>query len=98
MNDGPTIDLNADLGEGEESDALLLDIVTSCNVACGGHAGDAGSMVRTVAIAIERGVVIGAHPSYPDRDGFGRQSGYTPAAELAKTWASRPGPEPSYDT
>lgn len=83
MNDGPTIDLNADLGEGEATDALLLDIVTSCNVACGGHAGDAGSMARTMAAAIERGVVIGAHPSYPDRDGFGRRSGYTHAAALA---------------
>lgn len=71
-----SIDLNADLGEGEVSDVELLGIVTSCNIACGGHAGDAGSMRSTVAAALESGVAIGAHPSYPDKQGFGRRSGY----------------------
>lgn len=71
-----TIDLNADLGEGGEYDAALLALVSSCNIACGGHAGDEHSMAETVRIALEHGVAIGAHPSYPDRDGFGRTSGF----------------------
>lgn len=71
-----TIDLNADLGEGDEYDGQLLAIVSSCNVACGGHAGDAASMAATVRAAIANGVCVGAHPGYPDRAGFGRQSGY----------------------
>jgi len=70
------IDLNVDLGEGDAHDAELLEIVSSCSIACGGHAGDAGSMAATVAAAIRNGVVVGAHPGYPDRDGFGRESGF----------------------
>ncbi len=71
-----SVDLNADLGEGESSDVELLEIVTSCNIACGGHAGDASSMRFTVAAALKQQVAIGAHPSYPDRGGFGRRSGF----------------------
>jgi UPF0271 protein len=71
-----SIDLNADLGEGDPYDDELLQIVSSCNVACGGHAGDAESMARTVRAAIKNGVAVGAHPGYPDREGFGRESGY----------------------
>lgn len=70
----PSIDLNADLGEGGDFDADLMQVVSSCNVACGGHAGDADSMARTVQLAIRHGVAVGAHPSYPDRAGFGRKS------------------------
>lgn len=69
-----TIDLNADLGEGDAYDEALLEIVSSCNVACGGHAGDADSMAKTVSAAIANGVCVGAHPGYPDREGFGRKS------------------------
>ena len=76
------IDLNADLGEGDPYDAELLKIVSSCNVACGGHAGDAETMRKTALSAIENGVSIGAHPSYPDREGFGRRSGYMSGDEL----------------
>lgn len=71
-----TIDLNADLGEGDACDEALLSIVSSCNIACGGHAGDQESMAVTVRAAITNGVSIGAHPGYPDREGFGRVSGY----------------------
>mgnify|MGYP003624996719 CR=1 FL=1 len=71
-----SIDLNADLGEGEATDIALLDIVSSCNIACGGHTGDADSMQTTIAAANARHVAVGAHPSYPDREGFGRRSGY----------------------
>jgi UPF0271 protein len=72
----PSIDLNADLGEGDACDEELLQIVSSCNVACGGHAGDADTMAITIAAAIGNGVCVGAHPAYPDREGFGRRSGF----------------------
>ena len=77
-----SIDLNADLGEGDAYDDELLRIVSSCNVACGGHAGDEDSMTRTVRSAIANGVAVGAHPGYPDREGFGRRSGYMAGDEL----------------
>ena len=77
-----SIDLNADLGEGDPYDLDLLRIVSSCNIACGGHAGDAETMRATVLSALENDVSIGAHPSYPDREGFGRRSGYMSGEEL----------------
>ena len=77
-----SIDLNADLGEGDPYDDELLEIVSSCNVACGGHAGDTESMARTVRSAIANGVAVGAHPGYPDREGFGRESGFMRGAAL----------------
>ncbi len=82
-----TIDLNADLGEytgtaGAESDAAILDVVTSANIACGFHAGDSEVMQATVEAAATRGVAIGAHPSFPDREGFGRREMQLPAKEL----------------
>ena len=72
------IDLNSDLGEGYGpwsmgDDAAMLDIVTSANIACGGHAGDPEVMFQTLRLAAERGVVVGAHPGYNDRIGFGRR-------------------------
>jgi UPF0271 protein len=86
-----SIDLNADLGEyssdaSPESAALadaILDVVTSANIACGAHAGDLEVMRRTVEGAAERGVAIGAHPSYPDKEGFGRREMEVADAELA---------------
>lgn len=69
-----TIDLNADLGEGDAYDAELLQVVSSCNIACGGHAGDAGTIAATIREALANGVSVGAHPGYPDREGFGRRS------------------------
>ncbi|MDR2321202.1 MAG: 5-oxoprolinase subunit PxpA [Microbacterium sp.] len=73
-----TIDLVADLGEGfgpwrMGDDAALLDILTSANVACGFHAGDPRIMDQTVRVCAQRGVGIGAHPSFPDLQGFGRR-------------------------
>ena len=67
------VDLNADVGEGMGDDAALLDIVTSANIACGLHAGDARTMADTVDLCLARGVAIGAHPSFDDREGFGRR-------------------------
>jgi 5-oxoprolinase (ATP-hydrolysing) subunit A len=66
------IDLNCDLGEGYPADALLMPWISSANIACGYHAGDIDTMKRTVALCLEHGVAIGAHPSYPDRENFGR--------------------------
>ena len=66
------IDLNADLGEGCGDDAALLGIVTSANIACGAHAGDETTMRDTIRLALRNGVEIGAHPSFPDREHFGR--------------------------
>lgn len=73
-----TIDINADIGEGAGTsclaeDSALLDLVSSANIACGFHAGDATSIRETVRAARARGVTIGAHPSYPDLSGFGRR-------------------------
>jgi UPF0271 protein len=72
------IDLNSDLGESfgpwnMGDDAAMLAIVTSANIACGGHASDPETMFRTLTEAASRGVVVGAHPGYADREGFGRR-------------------------
>lgn len=90
------IDLNADLGEGfgpwtMGDDAAMLDIVTSANIACGGHAGDPETMYRTVTLAKDRGVVVGAHPSYPDLAGFGRRRLPVPPAEIERFVAAQVG-------
>ncbi|MER6122579.1 5-oxoprolinase subunit PxpA [Streptomyces sp. NPDC001795] len=82
------IDLNADLGEGFgrwqlTDDERLLSVVTSANVACGFHAGDAATMRRVCELAAERGVRIGAQVSYRDLAGFGRRAMDVPPAELA---------------
>lgn len=73
-----TIDINTDLGEGFgryriADDIGLLDLVTSANIACGAHAGDPTIMYETVTAATERGVIVGAHIGFPDREGFGRR-------------------------
>ncbi|MBB2975408.1 UPF0271 protein [Microbacterium endophyticum] len=72
-----TIDLNADLGETIDGvptadDEAMFSLISSANIACGGHAGDADSMRQAVERAVRFGVAVGAHPSYPDRAGFGR--------------------------
>jgi UPF0271 protein len=66
------IELNADIGEGYD-DAALMRYVSRVSIACGGHAGDADSMAAALGLAMEFGVLVGAHPSYPDRAGFGRR-------------------------
>ncbi|NIF22968.1 5-oxoprolinase subunit PxpA [Candidatus Pantoea multigeneris] len=68
------IDLNADLGEGAACDRELLQLVSSANIACGFHAGDAETMLQSIRWAAEYGVAIGAHPSFPDRENFGRSA------------------------
>lgn len=68
------IDLNADLGEGGSEDEALLGLVSSANIACGGHAGDEETMRRSIRWAMAAGAAIGAHPSYEDREHFGRRA------------------------
>ncbi|WP_423068081.1 LamB/YcsF family protein [Devosia sp. CN2-171] len=77
-----TLDLNADLGEGMPGDEALLDIVSSASIACGGHAGDAETMRRTLRAAKARGVAVGAHPGFADRENFGRRRLILPPEEL----------------
>ena len=84
---GKLIDLNCDMGEGfgpwtMGDDAGLLDVITSANIACGFHASDPSTMRRTVALAVQHGVRIGAHPAYPDLVGFGRRSMACSAQEV----------------
>jgi len=67
------IDLNADLGEGAGHDEELLALITSANIACGFHAGDANTIRRSIEAARDRGVAVGAHPSLFDRENFGRK-------------------------
>lgn len=74
-----TIDLNADLGEFDDAQALardiaIMDYVSSVNIACGGHAGSDRTMAMMLEASAEAGVAAGAHPSYPDRANFGRKS------------------------
>ncbi|MDF9303360.1 LamB/YcsF family protein [Tritonibacter mobilis] len=82
-----TVDLNADMGESfgpwvMGRDAEVLDVVTSANVACGVHAGDWDVMAQTMADAVARGVGIGAHPGFPDLQGFGRRKLHLPHESL----------------
>lgn len=83
-----TVDLNADMGESfgpwvMGRDADLLDVITSANIACGLHAGDWVTMAETMKRAVANGVGLGAHPGFPDLQGFGRRRMHMPPASLA---------------
>ncbi len=85
-----SICLNADIGElpgeaGRALDRAILQVVSRCSIACGGHAGDAVSMAQTLRMATEQGVLAGAHPSYPDREGFGRSRNNVSPEALARS-------------
>lgn len=82
------IDLNADVGEGHD-DAALLPHVTSANVSCGAHAGDDETIRATLRIARAHGVAVGAHPSFPDRAGFGRRITTRDPASIARVVAEQ---------
>ncbi|GAA5189183.1 5-oxoprolinase subunit PxpA [Ferrimonas gelatinilytica] len=68
-----SLDINCDLGEGAGQDDRLMPLISSANIACGGHAGDRASMLTTLLLARKHGVAIGAHPGYDDREQFGRR-------------------------
>lgn len=67
------IDINADLGEGNRHDAAIMPMLSSCNIACGGHFGTTATMQTAIRLAKKQGVLIGAHPSFPDTVNFGRK-------------------------
>lgn len=79
------LDLNADLGEGIGNDEAMLEIVSSANIACGGHAGDMVTMVVALRAAKSRGVTVGAHPGFADPDNFGRRRLVLPPEQLDAT-------------
>jgi UPF0271 protein len=80
-----SIDFNSDLGEGAGTDMAIMPLVTSVNIACGGHAGNENTMRTTVELAMRHRVAIGAHPGYPDRERFGRVPMDMPARELIES-------------
>ena len=89
-----SICLNADIGElpgdtGRALDNAILKVVSRCSIACGGHAGDKESMSLTLRMAQQQGVLAGAHPSYPDREGFGRSRNNVSLSELAVSLKSQ---------
>ncbi|HEY0854227.1 MAG TPA: 5-oxoprolinase subunit PxpA [Devosia sp.] len=79
------LDLNADLGEGFGNDEAMLELVSSANIACGGHAGDHVTMVVALRAAKARGVTVGAHPGFADPENFGRRRLVLPPQELDDT-------------
>lgn len=76
------VDLNCDVGEGMSNDAELMDYVSSVNIACGYHAGGPDTMRRTIELALEKGLAIGAHPGYADKKNFGRVAMQLPLDEI----------------
>lgn len=78
----PCIDLNCDLGEGAGQDPFLMPLISSANVACGGHAGDEATMRETVRLAKMAWVSVGAHPGFEDRENFGRKEISLPSEEI----------------
>ena len=67
------VDINCDVGEGVGNEAELMPYLSSCSIACGGHAGDKETIINTIQLALQHTVKIGAHPSFPDRENFGRK-------------------------
>ncbi|TNJ42965.1 5-oxoprolinase subunit PxpA [Tamlana fucoidanivorans] len=79
------IDINVDVGEGLGNESEIMPLISSCNIACGGHAGDAKTMKTMVALAKSNNVKIGAHPSFPDKENFGRKIMNMPCVALYTT-------------
>jgi 5-oxoprolinase (ATP-hydrolysing) subunit A len=80
-----SIDFNSDLGEGAGTDMALMPLISSANIACGGHAGNDNTMRTTIELAMRNKVAVGAHPGYPDRERFGRVPMDIPARELIES-------------
>src|SRR5215468_1298291 len=77
-----SVDLNADLGEGSGHDAELFELISSANIATGFHAGDSNTMHAAISAAKKHGVAVGGHPSFFDRENFGRKELTMPAEEV----------------
>ncbi|MDP9325891.1 MAG: LamB/YcsF family protein [Candidatus Dormibacteraeota bacterium] len=82
------VDVNADVGEGAD-DEKLMPFLTSCSIACGGHTGDIESMLKALRLGRDHGLLMGGHPGYPDREGFGRREWSILAADLFLSLASQ---------
>ena len=80
-----SIDINADLGEGIGNEEMLMPFLSSCNIACGGHAGDRSIMQKVLKLTKQHNVKVGAHPSFPDRENFGRKIIDIEPTELRKS-------------
>lgn len=76
------IDLNCDMGEGFTTDALIMPLISSANIACGYHAGGGELMRQTIRLALQHQVAIGAHPSFDDKEGFGRREMHLSSEEI----------------
>lgn len=83
------IDINADIGEGSVNDKSLFPLISSCNIACGGHIGDNESINSSIKLAINHDVKIGAHPSFPDKLNFGRKLIKISSRDLEKSLTSQ---------
>lgn len=83
------IDINCDVGEGIGNEAALMPLISSCNIACGGHAGSFEIMTEVIRMAANFGVKVGAHPSYPDPENFGRLSMEISEGELESSIRSQ---------
>jgi UPF0271 protein len=77
-----SVDLNCDMGEGYGMDELIFPFISSVNIACGYHAGDEPTIRQSIALALQHKVAVGAHPAYPDREGFGRKEMHFSSAEV----------------
>jgi 5-oxoprolinase (ATP-hydrolysing) subunit A len=77
-----TIDLNCDVGEGMSTDAQIIPLISSANIACGFHAGDESTIKKTIEYCLRYNVAVGAHPSWPDKDNFGRTEMQSSTTEL----------------
>ena len=80
-----SIDINCDVGEGLGNEAELMPYISSCSIACGGHAGNEETIAKTIKLALKHDVKIGAHPSFPDKENFGRQIMNIASAELQQS-------------
>jgi UPF0271 protein len=80
-----SIDINCDVGEGMENESQLFPLISSCNIACGGHTGDEKTMLEIALLAAKNNVKVGAHPSYPDKENFGRVVIDIPFEELLQS-------------
>ncbi|MDY7393832.1 5-oxoprolinase subunit PxpA [Aureibaculum sp. 2210JD6-5] len=80
-----SIDVNCDVGEGIDNELTIMPLISSCSIACGGHAGDSMTISKTIELALLNRVHIGAHPSYPDKTNFGRKEMDIPLDELQKS-------------
>ncbi len=85
MNCKINLNINCDLGEGSPYDHLIMPYISACNIACGGHAGNPEIMKKTITLAVKNNVQIGAHPSFPDKENFGRKKMALAYKKLANT-------------